>query len=179
MCDAVPLIVNAVPRGSGSKEWTDGVSGETAQLLEALMGVSVSAQQPHGKSTKKESGENGRGLGGGLEETGHPTLSVAGLVVWGNGVQSERQQQLEGHGRDRQVLVSDDEGEPVHAAVCLLEEEEEEEEEEDVSLPSKPGRMLLSGIHIQHAVTRREGKKEGVKREREESWREMDCTLPL
>lgn len=106
-------------RGGASKEWTEGVSGETAQLLQVLLGVQPSV--PAGRLGERDGvGSNdaeqtGAGRGE-MRRTWHAILAV----------EEEEASGKRGRGGGSEVLTSDDEGEPVHSAACLLEEEEED-----------------------------------------------------
>ena len=120
-------------RGTASSEWTQGVSGETAQMLQVLLGVQPSVPAGgHGEGAGK--GVNGAGRDE-MRNTWQAILTVedeegvAGGKIFGGG---------------SEVLTSDDEGEPVHSAACLLEEEDAspslpaEEEDASPSLPAYP-----------------------------------------
>jgi hypothetical protein len=106
-------------RGGASKEWTQGVSGETAQLLQVLLGVQPSV--PAGRLGERDGvGSNdaeqtGAGRGE-MRRTWHAILAV----------EEEEASGKRGRGGGSEVLTSDDEGEPVHSAACLLEDEEED-----------------------------------------------------
>jgi hypothetical protein len=107
-------------RGGASKEWTEGVSGETAQLLQVLLGVQPSV--PAGRLGERD----GRGSNGAEEERGAGRDEMRRTWQAILALEEEEAGGKMGGGGGSEVLTSDDEGEPVHSAACLLEEEEED-----------------------------------------------------
>ena len=83
-------------------EWSQGMTGETAQVLDALWSVGGGGGSGDGRVTHALEGRRPRGMGQG--------------IVSDQGWDSARP----GSGN-----ASDEEGEPMHAAVLMLEEEEE------------------------------------------------------
>ena len=113
-------------RGAASSEWTQGVSGETAQMLQVLLGVqpSVPAGGLGGGAGK---GTNGAGLEA-RDEMRKTWQAILAVEEEEGGAGGKR------GGGGSEVLTSDDEGEPVHSAACLL----EEEDDASPSLPAYP-----------------------------------------
>lgn len=105
--------------GGASNEWTQGVSGETAQLLQVLLGVQPSV--PAGRLGERD----GRGSNGAEEERGAGRDEMRRTWKAILAVEEEEAGGKRGGGGGSEVLTSDDEGEPVHSAACLLEEEED------------------------------------------------------